>query len=84
MLLLAVVLGVSLVLVAPGSSRAGSTALAAGQEPPPSLFGINTGTFDSNERDSPRDLPAARALGATWVHFTGDSISTRAAPSASG
>lgn len=74
MLLLAVVLGVSLVLVAPGSSRAGSTALAAGQEPPPSLFGINTGTFDSNEARLARDLPAARALGAKWVHFTGDSI----------
>jgi hypothetical protein len=48
--------------------------LRIGRQPPPSLFGINTGTFDSSEARLARDLPTARSLGARWVHFTGDSI----------
>jgi hypothetical protein len=48
--------------------------LRAWQQPPPSLFGINTGTFDSSEARLARDLPTAVALGARWVHFTGDSV----------
>lgn len=45
-----------------------------GAEPAPSIFGINTGTYDSSQANFVRDLPAARTLGARWVHFTGDSI----------
>src|ERR1700728_2482248 len=48
--------------------------LAASQQPAPSLFGINTGTFDSSEARLARDLPTAVSLGARWVHFTGDSV----------
>jgi hypothetical protein len=48
--------------------------LGAGQQPPPSLFGINTGTYDTSEARLSRDLPTAKRLGARWVHFTGDSI----------
>ena len=48
--------------------------LRAWQQPPTSLFGINTGTFDSSEARLARDLPTAVALGARWVHFTGDSV----------
>jgi hypothetical protein len=48
--------------------------LRAGAQPSPSLFGINTGTFDTSEARLGRDLPMAVRLGARWVHFTGDSI----------
>src|SRR5256885_173510 len=37
---------------------------AAARTPGPSLFGLNTGTFDPNYAHYVRDLPAARALGA--------------------
>ena len=55
-------------------SRAALAALRPGVQPPPSLFGINTGTYDTSEARLSRDLPTARRLGARWVHFTGDSI----------
>jgi hypothetical protein len=48
--------------------------LGSGQQPPPSLFGINTGTYDHSQARLDRDLPQAVALGARWVHFTGDSL----------
>jgi len=48
--------------------------LGVGRQPAPSLFGVNTGTFDSSEARLSRDLPTAVALGARWVHFTGDSV----------
>ena len=48
--------------------------LHLGVQPAPSLFGINTGTFDSSEARLSRDYPTAVALGARWLHFTGDSI----------
>lgn len=47
------------------------------REPAPSLFGVNTGTYDANHARYVRDLPAARRLGARWVHFTGDSVHWR-------
>src|SRR5947209_4822109 len=43
-------------------------------EPAPSLFGLNTGTFDLSHTNFLRDIPSARRLGARWVHFTGASI----------
>ena len=80
-LLLAVIAGGVLVTAAAGvagaqsaRSRAALVALRPGVQPPPSLFGINTGTFDTSEARQSRDLPTARRLGARWVHFTGDSI----------
>jgi hypothetical protein len=42
--------------------------------PPPSLFGINTGTFTQDNASYALDTPHAAALGARWVHFTGDSM----------
>jgi len=48
-------------------------------EPAPSLFSINTGTYDSSHTNYVRDLPAAAALGARWVRFTADSIHWRGA-----
>jgi hypothetical protein len=71
------VLGALPASCAAGARPATGPALAplrADQQPAPSLFGINTGTFDSSEARLARDLPTARALGARWVHFTGDSI----------
>jgi hypothetical protein len=56
------------------SSRPALAPLQPGRQPPPSLFGINTGTYDSSESRLSRDLPTAVSLGARWVHFTGDSI----------
>ena len=56
------------------SSRPALSPLQPGRQPPPSLFGINTGTYDSSESRLSRDLPTAVSLGARWVHFTGDSI----------
>jgi hypothetical protein len=49
-----------------------SSAMAA--QPSPSIFGINTGTFDTSQANFVRDIPTARTLGARWVHFTGASI----------
>ena len=54
--------------------RDGLAPLSAGQQPAPSLFGINTGTYDTSEARLARDLPTAQRLGARWVHFTGDSV----------
>jgi hypothetical protein len=43
---------------------------AMGREPAPSIFGINTGTYDTSRANYARDTPMARRLGARWVHFT--------------
>jgi hypothetical protein len=71
-------LGALVLVVANGATAAApSNALAplsAGQEPAPSLFGINTGTYDTSQARLSRDLPTAKRLGARWVHFTGDSV----------
>jgi hypothetical protein len=56
------------------SAAAALAPLQLGRQPAPSLFGINTGTFDSSVARLQRDLPTAVALGARWIHFTGDSI----------
>jgi hypothetical protein len=56
-------------------ARAHAKALPAmGAEPAPSIFGINTGTYDSSHTNYLRDVPTARRMGARWVHFTGESI----------
>ncbi|HEX4033687.1 MAG TPA: hypothetical protein VHX66_04520 [Solirubrobacteraceae bacterium] len=68
---LAALLGASASLAASGRKLA---PLRAGQQPQPSLFGINTGTYDSSESRLSHDLPTAVRLGGRWVHFTGDSI----------
>src|SRR5579871_4378436 len=60
--------------VASGDRAHRIAALRPGRQPPPSLFGINTGTYDTSERRLARDYPTAVALGARWLHFTGDSV----------
>ena len=45
-----------------------------GAQPPPSLFGLNTGTYDRDVARLELDTPMAAAMGATWVHFTAGSL----------
>ena len=45
-----------------------------GTLPGPSLFGINTGTYDNSQAKFERDIPTARSLGARWDHFTSGSV----------
>ncbi len=61
---------------APARTAYAATATLASMAPAPapSIFGINTGTFDSSQANFVRDIPMARGLGARWVHFTGASI----------
>src|SRR3979409_1516399 len=54
-----------------------AAAPAAARTPAPSLFGVNTGTFDPNYAHYVRDLPAARGRGGRWVHFTGSLVKAR-------
>ena len=44
-------------------------ALTRGQ-PKPSIFGIDTSTYDSKKSDFFKNLPAAQALGARWIRWT--------------
>ena len=72
-----VALGALLAAAAAGAQPAPKGFLAPlrlNQQPAPSLFGINTGTYDTSQARLSRDLPTARQLGARWVHFTGDSV----------
>ncbi len=62
------------VLLGAGGPAIAKTLAFMGTEPAPSIFGINTGTYDTSRQNYLRDLPMARRLGARWVHFTGDSI----------
>ena len=59
---------------AQGARVASPAPLRLGVQPSPSLFGINTGTFDRSEARLARDYTVAASLGARWLHFTGDSI----------
>ena len=45
-----------------------------GPLPSPSVFGVNTGLYDTNQSYFQRDLPTARNIGARWVHFTGKGL----------
>jgi len=42
--------------------------------PSPSIFGLNTLTYDSSHANFTRDIPTAARLGARWVHFTNASV----------
>jgi hypothetical protein len=42
--------------------------------PAPSLFGVNTGTYDDDYARFLRDVPMAKGLGARWVEFSGANI----------
>jgi hypothetical protein len=66
--------GAALATARPVAVRAAKVFPFMGSEPAPSIFGINTGTYDTSQANFVRDIPAARRLGARWVHFTGDSI----------
>lgn len=39
-------------------------------QPKPSIFGIDTSTYDSKKGDFFKNLPAAQALGARWIRWT--------------
>lgn len=41
-----------------------------GSEPAPSLFGIDTGVYDSSHVSFLRDISTAYSLGARWDRFT--------------
>lgn len=40
-----------------------------GAGPSPSIFGIDTGTYDTNSSNYTKDVPAAEALDSHWDHF---------------
>jgi hypothetical protein len=46
------------------------------KQPNPSIFGIDTGTYDSVHGHYPRDFGAARSLGARWDRFTLNKLAT--------
>jgi hypothetical protein len=48
--------------------RHGGPLPSIGAQPRPSIFGIDTGTYDSVYPDFVRDIPAAKSLGARWDH----------------
>jgi hypothetical protein len=54
------------------STRApsGGPLASMGAEPAPSLFGIDTSTYDSSHTDFVNDFPTARGLGSRWDRFT--------------
>jgi polysaccharide biosynthesis protein PslG len=73
------VLGAVLGLAAAAVARQHATHAAAYlPAPAPSLFGVNTGTYDHDVARLERDTPTAAAIGARWVHFTGGSVSFNA------
>ena len=63
-----------LVALLVGALAAAGSAAPGTPGPQPSLFGINTGTFDKSNARYALDTPNAKKLGARWVHFTGDSM----------
>jgi hypothetical protein len=50
-------------------STPGSALPSMGAEPQPSLFGIDTGTYDSSHANFVNDFPASQGLGARWDHI---------------
>ena len=71
------VLAVAACLLVPAAAATGAP-LKRGEHPPPSLFSLNTGTFDSQDQAGyerfVRDLPTTRRMGAPWIHLTGANI----------
>jgi len=65
--------GILVAVLACALAAAGNASTGTAQ-PPPSLFGLNTGTFDTSNARYALDTPHAAKLGARWVHFTGDSM----------
>lgn len=62
--------GAALATARPVAARPATVLPFLGAELAPSLFGLNTGTYDTSHTDYRRDVPEARRLGARWVHFT--------------
>jgi hypothetical protein len=73
-----VVAGLSLVIVAVALAAQPREdkryASVASGSPPPSVFGINTLTYDKSQSNFTRDMPTAARMGARWVHFTNASV----------
>jgi hypothetical protein len=51
-------------------SRATAVLASMGPQPAPSIFGLDTGLYDSSHANFLKDIPTARSLGARWDHFT--------------
>jgi hypothetical protein len=62
------------IVAASGAHVRRRTVAATYVQPKPSIFGIDTGTFDLASGYYAKDFVRAKNLGARWVHFTGDSI----------
>ena len=69
---------VALALVTSGAAALAQARNPAGHQrpastrgqPKPSIFGIDTSTYDSKKGDFFKNLPAAQALGARWIRWT--------------
>jgi hypothetical protein len=70
--LLALLLGLLALGIQAAQARHGTGGAqpSGGKQPSPSIFGIDTGTFDSVRGHFGRDFGASRALGARWDRFT--------------
>jgi hypothetical protein len=68
--LLAYALAITLACALAGPISARAALRSMGPQPAPSIFGINTGTYDTSHANYARDIPTAKRLGARWVHFT--------------
>lgn len=62
---------ISFLVLAVAASSAGARGV---RQPPPSLFSVNTGTYDDDYGHFLRDVPMAKSLGAKWVEFSGANI----------
>jgi hypothetical protein len=53
-----------------GRSTPGAPLASMGALPAPSIFGIDTATYDTSTSNYASDFPTSRSLGARWDHFT--------------
>lgn len=53
-----------------GAGATAATSSRASTQPKPSIFGIDTTTYDSKKGDFFKDLPVAHRLGARWIRWT--------------
>jgi hypothetical protein len=65
---ISLLLGVTPLVVQAAQARRGRGGALPymGRQPNPSIFGIDTGTYDSVPSDYAKDIPTARRLGARW------------------
>jgi hypothetical protein len=68
--LLVCALATTLACALPGPTSTRAALPPMRPQPAPSIFGINTGTYDTSHAKFAKDIPIAKRLGARWVHFT--------------